>query len=342
MNTPPLYTLEQVKFYYNRRFTLSVPDLSIGWNTSVGFVGPNGGGKTTLLKLLAFLETPHEGSIFFKGKRIGGDAAAVQRKVTMLLQEPYLLKRSVYENVSYGLKVRHETEHLRERVFRALELVGLAPGEFARRRWHELSGGEAQRVSLASRLVLEPEVLILDEPTASVDQKSALLIQEAIRTMRSRSRMSLIVASHDMAWLGEVADEVYTVRRGRISRSGPENSIEGPWSSRPDGLWEKTLGDGQRITAATPPETTAGTALLEPSDILVAVTPPGGLSARNVLRGTIVQMTRENSSEKLVVTVSVADLSLHCSVTRTATEELRLIPGNEVFVIFKAASIRWQ
>ncbi len=161
MPTHPLYQIKNLKYRYGEHFELNMPELTIEQGASVGFAGSNGSGKSTLLRLLAFIEMPDAGDIRFNGAEMSKNNGGSKRDVTMLLQEPYLLKRSVFENVAFGLKIRDDRKDLKGRVCAAMELVGMSPREFARRRWHELSGGEAQRIALAARLVLRPKVLIL-------------------------------------------------------------------------------------------------------------------------------------------------------------------------------------
>jgi tungstate transport system ATP-binding protein len=342
MNEIPLYRLQNLTYRYDHRFLLHVPDYSINKGAAIGLVGPNGGGKSTLLKLLAFLEPPHEGTIYYNGTESDDNNAELQKKVTILLQEPYLLKRSVFENVAYGLKVRKEKDHIKDRVYHALGLVGLPPKDFAKRRWHELSGGEAQRVALAARLILRPEVLILDEPTASVDQKSAILIKEAITMLREKLDTTLIIASHDLVWLNSVADKIDKVYDGRITGFVTENIIEGPWNRDDDGLWKTTLSDGQKISAVTPPDDTNASALLNPSDIMISMKKPEEISAQNILTGTVSHMSTENDSDKMIVAVDVANTHLSCRITHHAAELLNLLPGKNVVILFKASSIHWQ
>jgi tungstate transport system ATP-binding protein len=346
MNETSLYRITNLVYRYeNGRFLLRIPEFTISRGASVGIVGPNGGGKTTLLKILALLAEPGEGAVYFDGTNIDKASNEMKRSVTMLLQEPYLLKRTVFENVAYGLKVRNEKVGLREKVHRALALVGLPPEEFARRRWHQLSGGEAQRVALASRLILNPRVLILDEPTASVDQRSAVLIKEAINAMRDQFNTTLIVASHDLVWLNTVADKIYRAYEGRITGLASDNVIEGPWEPAPDGLWKTSLPGGQVIIAASPPDNPAAKALLDPSDIILSTTQSTErdcLSARNCMQGTVTMLSHENHSGKVLASIDMGSVSLTSRITRSAAESLHILPGTAVLIIFKASSLRWE
>jgi tungstate transport system ATP-binding protein len=213
--TPPLISLFNVRQRYSGRTVLSVDRLDITPGSIVGLAGPNGSGKSTLLRLLAFLESPASGTMTFEGAPSSSSPGPVHRQVTLLVQEPYLLRRSVFGNVAYGLKVRGETD-VTDRVNRALEAVGLDAEKFARRQWFELSGGEAQRVALAARLVLRPKALLMDEPTASLDNSSAALVRQAALAARGRYNTALVIASHDMAWLHAVCDHVLHLENGLI------------------------------------------------------------------------------------------------------------------------------
>jgi len=335
------YELRNIRHGYGQEFVLDVSELTIGKGISLGLVGPNGCGKSTLLRILAFLEEPNSGNILFEDRQAGADYASLRKQVTLVLQEPYLLKRSVFDNVAYGLRVRGEKSALRKRVFEALEWVGLDPQTFAYRRWFELSGGEAQRVSVASRLILQPKVLLLDEPTASVDTRSSALIQKAILDIRSRWGTTLVIASHDLTWLGGITDEVLRIQGGRIVGSGVENVLAGPWVFDGKDLWTKQIGDTGRIFATRPPDENA-VAILHPEDIMIATEEPAALSAQNILAGTITYMTTSRQKDKVQVTVQISSLSLTCSVTHYAIKSLGLLPGKDVFVIFKAVSLMWQ
>jgi tungstate transport system ATP-binding protein len=142
----------------------------------------------------------------------------LRRRITLLTQSPYLLKRSVLGNVAYGLKIRKEKQ-VEEKVSAALEMVGLSPARFLRRKWHQLSGGERQRVALASRLVLQPDVLLLDEPTSNLDQESTILTRQAVLRAREHWGTNLIIVSHDLEWLTQVSQTTLSMHKGRIQEA---------------------------------------------------------------------------------------------------------------------------
>lgn len=216
MSLAPLYELENIEQRYSGRLALEIEKLAVAEGSITGLAGHNGSGKSTLLRMLAFLERPAAGVIRFHGRPVSWDKSLVQlrQEVTLLTQEPYLLKRSVYANLAYGLKLRGKIDDglIRE----GLAMVGLDPDSFGPRSWHELSGGEAQRVALAQRLVLRPKVLLLDEPTASLDEESAQMVLQASLLAKKEWSATLVVISHDREWLEAVSDSVVVLKKGHL------------------------------------------------------------------------------------------------------------------------------
>lgn len=211
----PLYEMKGLVCSYGDHPVLRIDQLTVASDGPTAFVGHNGSGKTTLLKALAFLMKPVAGTLRFRGAAVENREGELRKAVTLLLQEPYLLKRSVFENVAYGLRARGEKENIRKRVEEALEMVGL-PVEFAKREWYRLSGGEARRVALASRLVLRTKVLLLDEPTANVDEENALLMGRVIKDVWEKWGTVTLIASHDIQWLDGICRRRVVMRRGKI------------------------------------------------------------------------------------------------------------------------------
>jgi tungstate transport system ATP-binding protein len=337
----PLYQLKDLLFRYGERFELNVPDFSVESGAALGLIGPNGGGKTTLLRILAFIDRPHGGTIFFDGKRANIEDSNLTRSVSMLLQEPYLLKRTVFENVAYGLKVRGERKRLKEKVDEALAMVGLDYREFARRSWYELSGGEAQRVALGSRLILKPRVLILDEPTASVDEKSALLIKDAVIESRKRDGTTLIIASHDHYWLNSITGDIRRVYRGCVLGTAVRNVISGPWGDMGEGLCRAALPDGQTIVASCPPLPDMH-GMIDPSDIVISLNKPTKMSAQNMLHAAVISLEMNGETGIMNVSLDAGGFRVLARVTRHTAREMNLLPGEKVWAVFKASSVKWE
>ena len=249
----PIYEIRSLKHSYGGQAVLSIDHLTVKQANIVGLVGPNGSGKSTLLRLLGLIERPSQGNILYNGQFVEPFSDEARFHITLLPQEPFLLKRSVFKNVSYGLKLRGNSGDTADRVNEALSLVGLSSEDFAQRPWYALSGGEAQRVALAARLALKPKVLLLDEPTASVDAVSAQLIKEATLRARQELGTTLIVASHDWQWLYEICDEILHLFKGKIFGRGRETIIFGPWQKLGTGKWGKILSDKQQLQVSSPP-----------------------------------------------------------------------------------------
>lgn len=338
-----LYRLRDIRHEYNNTVVLNIPDLTIPEGTATGFIGPNGSGKSTLFRIMAFLENPIHGSVIYRGRKAQGllQNTALRQEATLLLQEPYLLKRSVFDNIAYGLRIRKETNDLKGRVSEALRDVGLSPGTFSNRQWYQLSGGEAQRVAIASRIILNPRVLILDEPTSNIDQESIELIKETIGRIREKYNTTIVLASHDRIWLNSVADEIHLLHRGSIVGSGIENIITGPWEHFEDELWVRNITGTVKIFAAGPPQKDS-IAILQPTEIILSPVLQSQLSARNSLEATITSVTASSEPGKLQVEIRTGGLSLTCLETGHSMQELGLYPGKKVWAIFKSTSFHWQ
>jgi tungstate transport system ATP-binding protein len=338
--TSPLYDIRDLAHAYAGRTVLSVNQLSIRETSILGLMGPNGSGKSTLLRLLGFVERPLKGWILFKGRPAEPFSAEVRFQVTLLPQDPYVMKRSVFKNIVYGLELRGDSSDVRGRVHEALSMVGLSAEAFVRRPWSALSGGEAQRVALAARLALKPKVLLLDEPTASVDAASAQLIKDASLRARDRWGTTLIIASHDRQWLHEVCDEVIHLFEGRILGNGLENILFGPWAPGSDRLWEKRLADGQSVLVPAPPGADAA-AILEIVSIRDAASPQPDHPGISLLAGIISRLTLDPRSGEMLANVTVANMPLMVRLPLEQVKRYNLFPGMPVYAAYRPESVKW-
>jgi len=337
-----IYQIQDIDHYYGDKQVLSIEDISIPAASIVGLIGPNGSGKSTLLKLLGFLEEPTYGAISFKGKKTLPFSHEVRFTVTLLTQDPYLMRRSVFDNVVYGLKIRKDTKDLRSRVGRALDLVGLDPEDFAKRKWYELSGGEAQRVALAARLVLKPEVLLLDEPTASVDADSARLIRKASLQAREEWGATLVVATHDWQWLYETCDSVLHLLHGRLFKNGLGSAVYGPWKFGEEGFLHKEFEDGQVLVVPTPEEGKK-LAILDPSRMKISLPGEDPLLKWKIdtLNGFVTRLFLERNGDMVQVDIKVAVLVITMRLALDRVEELKLYPGKKVSIAYDPRDIEW-
>jgi tungstate transport system ATP-binding protein len=220
-----IYTLEDVTKQYEGSTVLRVDWLEVGRGEILAVVGPSGSGKSTLLRLLNFLEEPSAGRITFLGRdvtQVRGVPLAVRRQVTTVFQHSILLNRSVRDNVAFGLGLRGQRDSSRE-VEEALEMVGL--GHLQKRRARTLSGGEAQRVALARALVLKPEVLLLDEPTANLDPANVGLIEEVVRTQNRERGTTIVLVTHNVFQARRMADRVALLLGGELIEIAPTDTF---------------------------------------------------------------------------------------------------------------------
>jgi len=211
-----IYRLQNVSKTYQDRRVLTVDHLKIRRGEIFGLVGPSGAGKSTLLRLLNFLEPPTTGRIRFLDIEFSANEQVPlrrRRRVTTVFQRPILLNRTVQANVSYGLKLRSE-EAIGRKVEQALERVGLI--DLARQRARTLSGGEAQRVALARAIVLRPDVLLLDEPTANLDPYNVGLIEEIVEDLNREQGTTLILVTHNVFQAKRLAHRVALMLEGNI------------------------------------------------------------------------------------------------------------------------------
>jgi tungstate transport system ATP-binding protein len=216
MSEQAIYRIQNLAKNYGERRVLDIGDLEVFQGEVLGIVGPSGAGKSTLLRLLNFLELPTSGWIQFRQERFGPGSEmplALRRRVTTVFQRPMLLDRNVFDNVDYGLRLRGERNGT-QRVHQALEKVGLA--DFSRQRARTLSGGEAQRVALARAMVLQPQVLLLDEPTANLDPYNVGLIEEIAKTLNQQMSVTIVLVTHNIFQAHRLADRVVFMLEGKI------------------------------------------------------------------------------------------------------------------------------
>ena len=187
-----VYQLHQVSFRYGESLALSLPGLTINAQQTTALIGPNGSGKSTLLHLLAFLTAPTTGNMQYQGIEVSvSNHLAYRKRVGFLAQKPYMLKGSVLDNLTLALKFRGLPKKLRQqKALTALERLRIR--HLANQPAQQLSGGEIQKTALARVLVLEPEVLLLDEPFSYLDQTSAQLLEEFVETYAAIPATTLI------------------------------------------------------------------------------------------------------------------------------------------------------
>ncbi len=361
MSRPPsMIRITALTHRYGDREVLKGLDLSISRGETFALIGPTGAGKTTLLRIIDLLEMPSSGEICFDDRPVPGSGKQrlqMRRRMSLIHQKPQLFDSSVYDNVACGLRWRgnKETETVRK-VGSILETVGL--DRYEGRDARTLSGGEAQRVALARALVLEPEVLLLDEPTANLDPVSTSRIERLIRSIARQRSTTMIMATHDMSQGQYLADRIGVLIDGRLVQTGNstevfrsprseevagfvgmENIIEGKVVASAEGIATVKTGsdpDGTTIQAVSDqPVGREVHACVRPEDITLAPATHRS-SARNSFRGTVTGVASSGPLSRVEVDCGFALVAL---VTRLSTEELGLEEGAAVVADFKATAV---
>ncbi len=211
-----LYELSNVKRVQANQTILDISRLPIEAGTIYSLIGPNGAGKTTLLQILAFLDTDYQGVLKFHKKRVRNSTKQLfdlRRRVVLVDQYPLLFTGTVWKNIEFGLKVRKvTTEERNERIECVLELVGMTA--FAQADARTLSGGETKRIALARALVLDPEVLLCDEPTANVDKENQEIILNILAQMVKEKKKTIIFSTHSLSQVQQLAEQTIHLDAG--------------------------------------------------------------------------------------------------------------------------------
>jgi tungstate transport system ATP-binding protein len=219
----PIYRLEAVCKVYGSRTVLAIDHLEVLPGEVFALVGPSGAGKSTLLRLLALIETPTNGRLAFGDTVMDGGSptpgpVAARRRLAMVFQQPVLLNTTVARNVAYGLGLRGAVG-IQQRAQSALEDVGLS--ELANFPARTLSGGEMQRVALARAIVLDPEVLLLDEPTANLDPYNVRLIERIVTDLNRTRGTTIIMVTHNVFQARRLSQRTGLLLGGELVETQP-------------------------------------------------------------------------------------------------------------------------
>jgi tungstate transport system ATP-binding protein len=215
------------------QLVLDIESLAVERGEVLAVVGPNGAGKSTLFLVLARLLKPDQGQVLFQGRPMDSfHDLDYRRQIALVLQEPLLMDMSVYENAALGLRFRGQSKALiHERVTHWLDRLGVA--HLAGRSARKLSGGEAQRVSLARAFVFQPELLLLDEPFTSLDAPTRIRLLDDLKSVLSETRMTTIFITHDLQEALKLATRMAVMLDGRIEQSGaPQDVFDRPINER--------------------------------------------------------------------------------------------------------------
>jgi tungstate transport system ATP-binding protein len=225
----PMLVAENLRLNLSGREIFNIEHLTLDKGEVVALIGPNGAGKTSLLLTLALLQTPTEGTLLLDGQAAqNGNLLALRRRIALVFQEALLLDTTVRRNIMVALRIRgvsrHEASHRTEKW---LKQFGIA--HLAHRQARQLSGGEAQRTSLARAFAVEPEVLLLDEPFASLDYPTRKALLNELGELLKDMNMTTLFVTHDYTEIPCLARKVLVLHEGRILKSGTVHEIFGDW-----------------------------------------------------------------------------------------------------------------
>jgi tungstate transport system ATP-binding protein len=353
----PILEAKNIEVERGGTIILNVPSFLIQKGEILSMIGPNGAGKTTLLQTLSYLLKPFQGEIYFKGEKVKSNHSVFEyrRKLAMVFQEPLLFDTTVFDNVASGLRIRGmKKQEIRRIVREHLDRFGI--GHLSHRSARTLSGGEAQRTSLARAFAIQPEVLLLDEPFSSLDPPSRDSIIEDLVGILRQTRTTTVFATHDRLEALRLSNRIAVMNDGRIQQIGSpgevmnhpanefvasfvgvETILTGKVIKKNGGTFIVSIS-GQEIEAVG--EAQIGEAVLlciRPENVILSTRPSREVtSARNVFPGRI---------EKVISLGLYQKVQLNCGfpliayVTHHSIENLSLQVGKEVTASFKATAI---
>lgn len=356
----PILGVRDLVMRFGDETALEVDDFSIQRGETITLVGHNGSGKSTLMRILALLLAPTEGGVWFDGQPVdfrSRSTLALRRRMAGVHQEPLLCRMSVFNNVALGLRFcgvsgreigkrvdpwldRFHIAHLRDRPARAI------------------SGGEAQRVSLARALVLDPDVLFLDEPFSGLDAPTRERLLADFQEILGETSVTTIFTTHDRNEALVMGDRMVVLEAGRIAQFGEpdeiyrrpasegvarfvgvENRIPGTVVDFTDNRVRVDFGEAEVEARGSVAPGQSVLLCLRPEDVTLAAADTGAADAavqtggENVLVGTVVRILPSDSSIRVVVDCGFPVVAL---VTRAAYRELKLEPGDRARVSFFA------
>ena len=337
-------------------FSLRIPRLDVHRHETLTLIGHNGSGKSSLLRVLSLLAPPTSGTLEFDNEPLASSSRrqlALRRRMASVLQQPLLCRASVFHNVALGLRFRKVAKsEVEQRVMSWLRRLRI--DHLRERDARGLSGGEAQRASIARAMVLDPDVLFLDEPFSALDPPTRHELIDEFQQILAETRTTTVFATHDRGEALALSDRIAVVQRGQIAQWGSAEEVftqptsedvarfvgaatlipgavrqveDGLLHIDADGVMLTVLGEaqvGERVTICVRPE-----------HVILSASPERTTSARNVLHGTVERITRSDTGFRIVVDCGSPVVA---TVTESALRELEIEVGRRVAASFKATA----
>jgi len=357
INTGPLLEIRDITVDRGGTCVLQIPSFVLRRNETVALIGPNGTGKSSFLLALAGLLPIKAGEILFRQQAIvpGFASTEYRRKLAMVFQEPLLFDATVADNVAVGLKLRHiGSREIEERVKSCLDRFRIT--HLAGRSARKLSGGEAQRTSLARAFATNPEIILLDEPFVALDPPARQALSDDLELVLRESGTAAILTTHDQMDALRLADRMVVMQQGKIVQSGSpsaindqpvnefvakfvgmENIFTGMVTEADNGLFSVSVADRtmEIMGDGVPGESVV--ICVRPEHVVVSLTNPDSTtSLRNIFPCTVTKIVQLGLFTKVYLDCG---FTLVASITNRSFEGLGLLTGSQVFASFKATAV---
>ncbi len=330
-----LYHLQQITKSYNGATVLDIPELTLQAGRIYALAGPNGAGKTTLLHILGFLIPPSSGTIDFANLPVrfsDHHLMPLRKRVVLVEQSPILFSNTVGENIGFGLKMRGFAKSDRNGMIESmLELVGMTRFKGADARF--LSGGETRRVAIARALACNPEVLLLDEPTADLDPENQVAIERIIRMIHHEKNITIVLCTHNQLQAARLTRDQICLMGGRLTDTVYENRFNGERIYENNRCFYR-IAENVLIPADAQDKNKMTRVSISPRSIKFAA--PEDAGACPAYDARVIQMTEEGEHIKAIIDVGVF---MHMLMTRNEYRNLTVRVGDRVRVCIQPAGI---
>ena len=325
-----LYKLKNIVFNYDNNSFINDLNLEIAESEITSVIGPNGSGKTTLLNILSFLNFPFSGSIFFNDTELKEDnIKRFRNKIGYVQQNPYLFRGTVYKNIEIGLKLNNINSQ--KRVYKIKKILSLLKIEhLTDRPANSLSSGEARKLALGQIIVLNPSVLIMDEPFSNLDKNSVTELEELIIFLNKELNKTVIFTTHDKIQAQKISSSIFSLIKGRVFSNHFVNLYKGKFDESIN-----RFDTGKQLISIYESKKNAEYVFIDPKQIVLSLEELDS-SMQNSFHGRVIEISEGDYNVKLNIDIGE---NIQAIITHQAFNELKLSINMYVWVSFKSASI---